>query len=289
MATNPHRMLEIQAVRCLNNAGPIDTYDVKPVVPAAVVPAAVVPVAVAVVPVAVAVVPAAAAPTLQTKSKFTSPESKHPIDPLLLAIETTDPMYEIANRPAKLETELKEAQRLEGLIAKLYATENGRSRGWTKTHLEEFMKPRVAGGASTRNPFDWSAVFTDKKASAALDFLTLAKGIRLAVWNAAEKVVGIWPAADIADASAPPPLYHVTATGIPLHTKTSPFETGWSLRAPLAVEHGLEKLSLDELTNIAESLGITKELVGKKQERVRTLATARMERRFRPTEITPNA
>ena len=213
-----------------------------------------------------------------------------PIDPLVLGIENTDGMYEIAHPNAKQEIEMKEARRMESLISKLYASENGRSRGWTKTHLEEFMKPRTISGSKHApkgsTAFDWSAVFTDKKLSAALDFVALAKGIRIAVWNPDEKVVGIWPAADASEAGITVPVvYHVSVTGIPMTDKTSVFETGWTLRAPLAVEHSLEKLSLDELTNVATGLGI-KELTGKKQDRVRQIATIRVMKRF---EIPPKS
>jgi hypothetical protein len=260
---------------------------VVPVMPNIPPPAPVVHTAAPVVhpmPSAVPVMPNIAPPAAPSRSQ----KSKRPVDPLLLDMDTRDAMYEIASPVVRQEIEIKEAHRIESLLNTLYAAENGRARGWTKTHLAEFLKPRTisggGGGTGSRSaaaPFDWSAVFSDKKLSAALDFVALAKGIRVAVWNPAEKVVGIWPAADRMDTTEAPPVYHVSVTGLLMPEKTSVFETGWTLRAPFAVEHSLEKLSLEELSNIAESLGLTAaELSGKKTDRVRLLATTRMIKRF---------
>ena len=196
------------------------------------------------------------------------------MDPLCIGMESIDPMYAIANANTKQQLECDEARRLEGRIAALYKEESGRSRGWVKTKLEAYFLPRAAVGSRVyaKDAFDWSKIW-EKEGSAILDFLCLAKGIRLAVWREADKVVGIWPAAD----SGTFPLYHVSSAGILLGTRDI-LQSGWRLQAPYSVEHALEKLSLEELDNVAEKLGIV--LPTKKTEKVRALAEARMRMRF---------
>jgi hypothetical protein len=198
------------------------------------------------------------------------------VDPVCIGIEVRDTMYAIATPSVKQSIECEEARVIEGKLDELYKSQNGRSRGWIKTTLVEFIVPRAAAGGRVpfKQAFNWSAIWTDKKTSAALDFVCLAKGIRLAVWHEADKTVGIWPAAD---SGTNPPLFHVSSGGVPLNKKTL-FEDGWTLRAPLSVEHALEKLSLSELDTLAEKLGTT--VFGKKAERVRTLASTRMRLRF---------
>jgi hypothetical protein len=216
-------------------------------------------------------------PERKQESRFES--RGRPQDPICIAISQRDPMYEIASPLVKQSIETEEARIIEGKLADLYKSESGRSRGWTKSHLETFIQPRVASGGSlnSKQHFSWDKLFTDKQTSAELDFICLAKGIRLAVWNDAEKCIGIWPAADLSESKQTPPLFHVSNKGIPL-SKTTVFEAGWTLRAALSVEHGLEKLSIDELDSFAEKMGI--ELSGKKSERVRTLAAARTKQRL---------
>lgn len=210
-----------------------------------------------------------------------SNKSKQGPDPICIAIGHRDPMYEIASASVRQSIEAEEARLLESKIAELYKNESGRSRGWTKTALDAFFLIRAASGGHVpaKQAFEWSGVFSDKQTSALLDFICLAKGIRLAVWNAAEKCVGIWPAADLSTSKETPPLFHVSAEGHGLR-KTTVFEDGWTLRAPQSVEHGLEKLSLDELNSLAEKMGVTPP-TGKKAERVRALASMRMELRLR--------
>lgn len=225
-------------------------------------------------------------PTVQKKVqdtkeyKYDKPQRQgRPQDPICIGISQRDPMYEIASPSVKQSIEAEEARLIEAKIAELYKSESGRSRGWTKTYLEAFIQPRVSTGGTLhpKQQFPWGSVFTDKQVSAALDFLCLAKEIRLAVWNDDERCVGIWPAADHSESKQSVSLYHVDKRGAPLQ-KTSPFEAGWCLRATLSVEHGLEKLSIDELDSLAEKMGI--ELSGKKTERVRTLASARTKQRL---------
>lgn len=199
-------------------------------------------------------------------------------------------MYAIANANARLSIECEEARRIEGRLADLYKNESGRSRGWVKCKLEAFLQPRATQGGRCRGAgaatFDWAAIWTDKEVSATLDFLCLAKGIRLAVWNDATRTVGLWPAADASSDSRGTitiPLYHCTATGVMLHAdreaRTLPPPAGWSLVAPLSVEHGLEKLTLGDLESLAERMSLVLP-AGKKQDKVRFLASARMRMRI---------
>jgi hypothetical protein len=197
------------------------------------------------------------------------------VDPICLAIERTDAMYFIANRVNQQSLECEEARRLEARIGELYKEESGRSRGWVKTKLEAFFLPRAAVGSRVhmKEAFAWENIWTDKEASAILDFVCLAKGIRLAVWKDSEKVIGLWPAADSSKVTDSIPLIHVGHVG-----KCGidvAIQQGWRLVAPLSVEHGLEKLTLDELDGLAEKMGITIPS-GKKTEKVRALASARM-------------
>ncbi len=201
-----------------------------------------------------------------------------PVDPLCIALEARDAMYAIANHTAKQSIEAEEARRIEGLIGKLYKEESGRSRGWVKTKLEAFMMPRAAVGSriQPKDAFDWSKIWGDKEASAILDFICIAKGIRLAVWRDAEKVVGIWPAAD--QAASNPTIFHVNAQGVPVPHRDI-LQSAYALKAPLSVENALEKLTIDELNSVAEKLGIA-EPAGKKVDKVRVLASHRMRMRF---------
>ncbi len=198
------------------------------------------------------------------------------VDPICIGIEAQDAMYSIANRNTQQSLECEEARRLEARISELYKEESGRSRGWVKTKLEAFFLPRAAVGArvAAKDAFAWEKIWDDKEASAILDFVCLAKGIRLAVWKE-ERVIGLWPAADSSKSSDKQiPLHHVGNVGMKGDVRTA-IQTGWKLVAPLSVEHGLEKLTLDELDGLAEKMGIAIPS-GKKVEKVRALASARM-------------
>jgi hypothetical protein len=196
-------------------------------------------------------------------------------------------MYSIATPAVKQSIEAEEARVLEAKLAELYKAEAGRSRGWTKTHIEAFLVPRAANGAQQGNSktvFEWEKIWADKQTSAILDYLCLAKNIRLAVWKEeGGREIGLWPAADSnTPQDVPPTLYHVTATGVPVDRPGS--MEGWRLRAPLSVENALEKLTLAELDNVGKSIGLT-DLVGKKGDRVRAIATARMAMRLRSVPL----
>ncbi len=222
--------------------------------------------------------PTSSPPPSPPRADYEVPRGR-PLDPLCIAIETRDPMYAIANQTTKQSIESEEARRIEGLIGKLYKEESGRSRGWVKTKLEAHFMPRAAVGSrvQSKDAFDWSKIWTDKEASALLDFICIAKGVRLAVWKDSEKVVGIWPAADSANVPNPP-LFHVSAQGVYMQNRNIQQST-YALKAPYSVEHALEKLSIDELNNVAEKMGIPVP-AGKKADKVAALASARMRMRI---------
>lgn len=207
----------------------------------------------------------------------------HFVDPICIGIEQQDVMYAIANKNVQQSIECEEARRLEARIGELYKEESGRSRGWVKTKLDAYFLPRAAVGArvQTKDAFAWENIWTSKEASALLDFVCLAKGIRVAVWKE-ERVIGLWPAADsskrVIDNDKKIPIVHVGNVGVTRDIKIS-IQQGWKLVAPLSVEHGLEKLSIDELDGLAEKMGITIPS-GKKTEKVRILASARMAMRL---------
>ncbi len=217
-------------------------------------------------------------PTPPTPSEPATRKARF-VDPICIGIEDQDVMYSIANRNTQQSLECEEARRLEARIGELYKEESGRSRGWVKTKLEAFFLPRAAVGArvQAKDAFAWEKIWEDKEASAILDFVCLAKGIRLAVWKE-ERVIGLWPAADSSKGDKQIPLHHVGNVGMGGDVKVA-LQKGWKLVAPLSVEHGLEKLSLDELDGLAEKMGITIPS-GKKVEKVRVLASARMAMRM---------
>ena len=195
-------------------------------------------------------------------------------------------MYAIANSNTKQQLECDEARRLEAQIAKLYKEESGRSRGWVKTKLDAYFLQRAAVGSRVypKDAFDWSKIW-EKEGSAILDFLCLAKGIRLAIWRDADRVVGLWPAADSSNGILAP-LYHMTSGGALLADRDI-LQSGYRLVAPYSVEHALEKLSLDELDTVAEKMGVVLPS-SKKAEKVRTLASERMRLRLQP-RLQPHA
>jgi len=194
------------------------------------------------------------------------------MDPICIGIERADAMYAIASVAVQKSIECEEARRLESRINELYKEESGRSRGWVKSKLDIFFGPRatIGGRVMAKDTFDWEKIWTNKDASAILDFVCLAKGIRLAVWK--DKVVGLWPAAD-ASKGGEIPLIHIGIVGT--RDIRQAIEQGCKLVAPLSIEHGLEKLTIEELDGLAEKMGITIPS-GKKLEKVNALATARM-------------
>jgi hypothetical protein len=174
----------------------------------------------------------------------------------------------------------------------LYKSQGGRSRGWTKISLEMMIKPRCASGGNlkeldvAKRGFLWPLVRTDKPTSSFLDFLCVAKGIRVAVWFEEDKQVIVYPAADNLDNGSTFPLYHVTDHGIP----KDDFETcqaflescdanGWVVLPPASILHSLEGLTLPELESVGTKLGMT-DVSGNKATRVAKIAVFKLRQRL---------
>ena len=221
-------------------------------------------------------------------------ERKDNQDPIVLGIK--DPLYLIASSPVKQRMECDEARRLESLMRNIYTSQGGRSRGWTLTGLETYLKSRCASGgnvtelARAKNAFAWDQVVEDKNTSAFLDFICVAQRIRVAVWSDADKSVTVFPAADSSiveeGASDTIPLYHVYSNGSvksePIDSKALPplcAAMGYAYLPPPSVMKSLAHLSLGELDTLAEKLGFTG-LTGSKAQRVVSLAVWKLKQRL---------
>ena len=218
---------------------------------------------------------------------------KYEVDPVVLGIEQFECLYDSAPNVARKQMECAEAQRIELLLDELYKSQGGRSRGWTKGGLETLIKPRCASGGDVREldrakrAFPWHIVDHDKLASAFLDFLCVAKKIRVAVWYTDEKQVIVYPAADKLDiVGATIPLYHVSCKG---HPRTG-FRTNkeflkfcvdqhYALLPPTTVMGSLSGLTLGELESVGTKLGMTS-VEGSKPERVARIAAYKLHMRL---------
>jgi len=222
---------------------------------------------------------------------------KYALDPIVLGIENTEPLYSGAPHRTQRAIEVEEAKRMESMLDTLYKTCSGRSRGWTKVGLEGMIKPRCASGGDlkeldkAKKPFDWSGLLEDKVLSAFLDFLCLAKKIRCAVWFQEKKTIYLYPAAD-AISSGEYPLYHVDSEGHLRHglrtqsdllafcdQNKGKHEHGWKLLPPTSVLHTLSGLKLDELESVGLKLGMAV-VEGTKAERVSAIAAFKLRLRL---------
>jgi hypothetical protein len=219
---------------------------------------------------------------------------KYEVDPIVVGIEVADILYSGASAQTKTRMECEEAQRIEGLLSELYKSQGGRSRGWTKGGLEEWIKPRCASGGNIREldrakvAFTWQLVCDDKAMSTFLDFLCVAKKIRIAIWFSEEKRVVVYPAADYVTAEPilSYPLFHVDCKGHPRRGMVSSSDlvqfcedNHYTLLPAITVMASLSKLTLDELASVAEKLGMT-ECDGKKNERVAKIASYKLRQRL---------
>jgi hypothetical protein len=278
-----------------------------PVPVAAPVPSASVPSAAAPVPVA-APVPSAsvAAPAIHTVpdtiNTIVTPvkepvTQKQEVDPISIGIEERDILYTGVSKRTKHQMECEEAQRLEGMLSELYKSQGGRSRGWTKSGLDLMIKPRCASGGNikeldrAKQAFTWQLVGDNKELSAFLDFICVAKKIRIAVWFTEEKRILLYPAADYAGVEETDhfPLYHVDSKG---HIRRG-FDKGTELVTfcnsnnyvmlpPISVMNSLSKLSVDELESVSQKLGMGS-VDGKKSERIAKIAMHKLHQRLGTT------
>lgn len=217
---------------------------------------------------------------------------KREIDPIVLGIDQNDPLYDGAPQRTKHQMECEEAQRLEGVLNELYKTQGGRSRGWTKTGLESMIKPRCASGGDikeldrAKKAFLWQLVIEDKPCSAFLDFVCVAKKIRVAVWFLESKQVILYPAADNLDDGDEFPLYNVTSQGLPrIGIRTCAELTAYCdsnkfvLMPPNSVVHSLGTLNMGELESVGKKLGMAT-VEGSKAERVAKVAIYKLRQRL---------
>jgi len=216
------------------------------------------------------------------------------IDPLILGVELTDPLYSMSPHNTKRDIECASALDLESRMNELYKSESGRSRGWLKGGLEQFIKPRCSSGGNlqelhrAKSPFLWQCVADEKTVSAFLDFVCTARHIRVAVWFADTKTVYLYPAADSLSAvDKTIPLYHVTCKGELRHGRMNGKElldyaktAGYTVLPTYSVINSLNHLTLEELGNVAKGLGMG-ELAGKKPDRVAAIAAFKVAQRLR--------
>ena len=221
--------------------------------------------------------------------------SKHTLDPIVLGLDAADILYNDVPKTIKKQKEIEEALRIEERIGMIYKSQGGRSRGWTKALLETIIKPRCASGGdlyelkSSKSVFLWQMAGTDKPTSAVLDFLCVAKQIRVAIWDEESRHILIFPAADYIgeDAATKIPLYNISNTGQVLKSGFNTGsalvkfakEDGWTLLPPQSVIHSLEKLTLAELASIGEKLGMGA-VVGTKIERIAAIASFKLKSRL---------
>jgi hypothetical protein len=186
--------------------------------------------------------------------------------------------------------EITEAQRLEALMNEVYSKESGRSRGWTKTGLEQMLKARCASGGNikelerARVSFPWKLIRDDKLASAFLDFVCVCKQIRVAVWDTEAKIVALYPAADpVSKPAATYSVYHVNFNGELMFGSSDLIKlcdsNKFVLMPPLSVLKSLSGLTLDELANVASQLGMSA-VEGNKAERVAAIASFKVRSRI---------
>jgi hypothetical protein len=229
----------------------------------------------------------------QDKHKSLPRVTKQAVDPIVVGIELTEPLYEGAPFNNKHAIEVSAATAIEAMMNDLYKSEGGRSRGWTKSGLDVWMKPRCASGGNLKEldrakvGFAWQLLMDDKSMSAFLDFVCVAKRIRVAVWFDETKTVLVYPAADSsAHLDQDFPLYNVSASG---HLMIGP-RNGAELYAvcesnkytalpTLSVMASLSGLKLDELENVGKQLGMSV-VEGKKVERVAAIAAYKLRQRL---------
>jgi hypothetical protein len=219
---------------------------------------------------------------------------KREVDPIVIGIEERDVLYTGASARTKQQMECEEAQRVEGTLADLYKSQGGRSRGWTKTCLDQMLKPRCASGGNIKDldrakqAFTWQLVGDNKEHSAFLDFVCVAKRIRIAVWFTEEKRVLVYPAADYAGVEeiANYPLYNVESNGrlrrgFNQGSDLVKFcsENNYVMLPPISVMNSLSKLTIDELSSVSEKLGMA-HLDGKKSERIAKVAMYKLHQRI---------
>lgn len=235
--------------------------------------------------------PAPAAPVPRISEPHTS---RAVVDPIVLGLEHVDLLYGMAQSHVKHQIETESALSLEKSMPELYKSQGGRARGWTKSGLENMLRPRCASGGNTREldrvkaAFIWQLASSDKATSAFLDFLCVARQIRIAIWYTEEKRIVLYPAADYngIEPKTTIPLYHVTSKGELRHGLqrcadliTFCDREAWTLLPPLSIQHTLSGLTLTELESVGKKLGMA-EVDGNKAQRVAAIAVYKLRQRL---------
>ena len=215
------------------------------------------------------------------------------IDPISIDLFDKIQLYDNSSYSAKKQFECEEAQRIESLLGELYKSQNGRSRGWTKSGLESLIRPRCASGGDIKEldkskmAFTWQLVDSDKLYSAFLDYICISKNIRIAVWFEEEKHVIVFPAADkIGVLSSSLPLYNVSSKGV-VQTAIRDCKqliqycdaNNVIIMPPNSVFHSLSGLTLSELESLGKKMGLS-EISGSKKERVAKIVNIKLRQRL---------
>ena len=233
------------------------------------------------------------APTPKVVAKPLAIKNGREIDPISIDLFDTIHLYDNSSYSAKKQFECEEAQRIESLIGELYKSQNGRSRGWTKSGLESLIRPRCASGGDIKEldkskmAFTWQLVDSDKLYSAFLDYICISKNIRIAVWFEEEKHIIMFPAADkLGVASSSLPLYNVSSKGVVQNAIRDCKQliqycdaNNVILMPPNSVFHSLSGLTLSELESVGKKLGLS-EISGSKKERVAKIVNMKLRQRL---------
>jgi len=240
----------------------------------------------------VAVPVVAPAVTDSPKSDKLPREAKHEVDPIVLGIELEDPLYGESPRNTKAAIEREAATRYDSSFNEIYKAEGGRNRGWIKGTMEALIRARKASGGNIKEldkakaAFPWSLVVEDKTASSFLDFLCVAKKIRVAVLCEETKIIHIYPASDKHDIEGEVPLYMVSSNGRPMNGPRDGLglyifaeKHTFTVMPCLSVLNALSKLTLEELETVGKGLGMAI-VGGKKNERVAAIAAYKLKQRL---------
>lgn len=130
----------------------------------------------------------------QKKKQFSQKQEtlNYPLIDPILYILMNDPMYQMSKYASRFNMERELFQKMESESDSLYSEYGGRSRGWTKKMIDQYVKPRAAGGLSKQKGvehFNYETVFTDKSKASILDFLCVWANIRIALWSTEKKVL----------------------------------------------------------------------------------------------------
>jgi len=266
--------------------------DEEPLPPPPPVPTVATVAAATVVTAATAVPAVVPAVTDSPKSDKLPREAKHEVDPIVLGIELEDPLYGESPRNTKAAIEREAATRYDSCFNEIYKAEGGRNRGWIKGTMEALLRARKASGGNIKEldrakaAFPWSLIVEDKTASSFLDFLCVAKKIRVAVLCEETKIIHIYPASDKHDIEGEVPLYMVSSNGKPMNGPrdglglyTFAEKHTYTVMPCLSVLNALSKLTLEELETVGKGLGMAV-VEGKKNERVAAIAAYKLKQRL---------